>query len=211
MPVVPDRIDLVRDRFREVRFDGKAVARIGDRRLGDGGKRQRAKPSQRGKQTGDLARDGNCESAVEAEVRHHLAVAYEHVAPRRCRRGFAIVERVHGARRVLKMSMKPPPPIPHDVGLTTPAASDVATAASTALPPCCRMRIPASDANRCSAATIPSRPLAPCAAPATLSASNKTDSRARMIDRDFYLGCAPKWRTLLWSCPTVSEAKHPSR
>src|SRR5579872_3115621 len=52
------------------------------------------------------------------------------------------------------MSMKPPPPIPHDAGLVTPTASAVAVAASIALPPCFRIARPASDASALSDTTI---------------------------------------------------------
>ena len=51
--------------------------------------------------------------------------------------------------------MNPPPPIPHEDGLTTPSAKDVAMAASTALPPWRSMVMPASDASRCPDATMP--------------------------------------------------------
>jgi hypothetical protein len=40
--------------------------------------------------------------------------------------------------------MNPPPPMPADCGSTTFSAYAIATAASIALPPCSRMRAPAS-------------------------------------------------------------------
>src|SRR5436309_12095154 len=56
--------------------------------------------------------------------------------------------------------MKPPPPIPHDAGFVTPTASAVATAASTALPPCFRISTPACAASSLSETTIPCVPTA---------------------------------------------------
>ena len=125
------------DRVGQVGFDREAVARQGDRRLPRPSANDiAAVASQRGEQAGDLARRRHRQAAVQAELRHGLAVAHEHVAGRRRRRGLAIVER-RTRRRVAwsKISMKPPPPMPHEVGLTTQTASAVATAASTALPP----------------------------------------------------------------------------
>src|SRR5882757_8985793 len=56
--------------------------------------------------------------------------------------------------------MKPPPPIPHDAGFVTPTANAVATAASTALPPCFRISTPACAASSLSETTIPCVPTA---------------------------------------------------
>src|SRR5215469_9579014 len=50
--------------------------------------------------------------------------------------------------------MKPPPPMPHEPELVTPSTSEVATAASTALPPCLRTPSPAWAARSPSAAII---------------------------------------------------------
>src|SRR6266403_664029 len=58
------------------------------------------------------------------------------------------------------MSMKPPPPIPHEAGLVTPTASAVATAASIALPPCFKISTPAAAASALSETTIPCTPTA---------------------------------------------------
>ena len=51
------------------------------------------------------------------------------------------------------MSMKPPPPMLPASGSTTAIANPVATAASTALPPCRRMSRPTSLAIELPAAT----------------------------------------------------------
>src|SRR5260370_6551284 len=56
--------------------------------------------------------------------------------------------------------MKPPPPIPHDAGFVTPTASAVATAASTAFPPCFNISSPAPAAGSLSDTTIPCVPTA---------------------------------------------------
>src|SRR5688500_16980435 len=59
------------------------------------------------------------------------------------------------------MTMNPPPPIPHEYGRTTDSAKEVATAASTALPPLRRISAPASEAVAGPAATAAVRkPLA---------------------------------------------------
>src|SRR3984893_1572810 len=50
--------------------------------------------------------------------------------------------------------MKPPPPIPHEAGLVTPTASEVAAAASIALPPRLRISTPALAASAFSVTTI---------------------------------------------------------
>ena len=49
------------------------------------------------------------------------------------------------------------PPSPHDIGSTTPNTALAAIAASTALPPCCKMRIAASVASGWLVAAIPCR------------------------------------------------------
>src|SRR4051812_33199253 len=49
--------------------------------------------------------------------------------------------------------MNPPPPIPHQYGLTTASANEVATPASTPFPPPLKISHPTSDARRWSAAT----------------------------------------------------------
>src|SRR5690606_12004844 len=54
--------------------------------------------------------------------------------------------------------MYPSPPRPEALGSTTPMASAVATAASTALPPCKRISTPAKDASGSADATMPWRP-----------------------------------------------------
>uniref|UniRef100_A0A2P2JYN6 Uncharacterized protein MANES_03G029500 n=1 Tax=Rhizophora mucronata TaxID=61149 RepID=A0A2P2JYN6_RHIMU len=51
--------------------------------------------------------------------------------------------------------MKAPPPIPLDIGLTTPTHKVVATAASTACPPCLSIDTPISEHLPSSAATTP--------------------------------------------------------
>ena len=51
--------------------------------------------------------------------------------------------------------MKAPPPIPLAIGLTTPTHNAVATAASTACPPCLSMDAPISEQRSSSAATTP--------------------------------------------------------
>ena len=58
------------------------------------------------------------------------------------------------------MTMKPPPPMPHEYGSVTPRAAAVATVASTALPPSLRTRIPTRDASRSTVATAPPVPVA---------------------------------------------------
>ena len=49
------------------------------------------------------------------------------------------------------------PPIPHDIGSTTPSTALAAIAASTALPPCWRTRIAAAVASGWLVAAIPCR------------------------------------------------------
>ena len=56
--------------------------------------------------------------------------------------------------------MKPPPPGPATNGIVTPSALAVATAASTALPPCFSTSIPAWLAPRSMDATPPPVPTA---------------------------------------------------
>src|SRR5437588_10405520 len=51
--------------------------------------------------------------------------------------------------------MKPPPPILPAAGSTTARAKAVATAASTALPPCFRISTPACDPSSSSVTTMP--------------------------------------------------------
>ncbi len=49
------------------------------------------------------------------------------------------------------------PPIPHDIGSTTPRTALAAIAASTALPPCCKMSIAVMVASGWLVAAIPCR------------------------------------------------------
>ena len=86
-PDAGDCVELARDRFGQVRLDCEAVARVGDGRRGDGGERQRTEAPQRGEEAGDLARHGDRQAATQAQLRHRLAVADEHVrgSPRRAR------------------------------------------------------------------------------------------------------------------------------
>src|SRR5688500_1378565 len=58
------------------------------------------------------------------------------------------------------MTIKPPPPMPHEYGSVTPRAAAAATAASTALPPSLRTCIPTCDASRSTVATAPPVPVA---------------------------------------------------
>ena len=55
--------------------------------------------------------------------------------------------------------MNPSPPIPDICGSTTLTAAATAMAASIALPPCCRMEMPAWEASGCPEATMPLRPM----------------------------------------------------
>ena len=55
----------------------------------------------------------------------------------------------------MRTSMNPPPPIFPAAGSTTANANAVATAASTAFPPFCRISTPAREANSSSVATMP--------------------------------------------------------
>ena len=55
--------------------------------------------------------------------------------------------------------MSPMPPMPDMNGSTTFSVDATATAASTALPPARRMRIPAIDASGCADATAPRVPM----------------------------------------------------
>jgi hypothetical protein len=48
-----------------------------------------------------------------------------------------------------KKSAKQSPPIPVELGCVTFKAAAVATAASAAFPPCCKILIPISEANGC--------------------------------------------------------------
>ena len=59
------------------------------------------------------------------------------------------------------MTMKPPPPIPHENGSTTPSTPAAATAASTALPPRLRVSIAACVASGSMVAAEPAEPTAP--------------------------------------------------
>src|SRR5688500_11500455 len=56
--------------------------------------------------------------------------------------------------------MYPQPPIPDMYGSATFNAAAVATAASTAFPPACRIRIPATDASGFGEVATPRRPIA---------------------------------------------------
>ena len=49
------------------------------------------------------------------------------------------------------------PPKPHDMGSTTPSTALAAMAASTALPPCCKIRIAVAVASGWLVAAIPCR------------------------------------------------------
>ena len=54
------------------------------------------------------------------------------------------------------MTIKPPPPIGAACGSTTDRAKDIATDASIALPPFCRIIFPTSVARKCRVTTIES-------------------------------------------------------
>ena len=54
------------------------------------------------------------------------------------------------------MTIKPPPPIGAACGSTTDRAKDIATDASIALPPFCRIVFPTSVARKCRVTTIES-------------------------------------------------------
>src|ERR1700760_545495 len=94
------------------------------------------------------------------------------------------------------MTMNPPPPGPATNGIVTPSALAVATAASTALPPCLSALIPAWLAPRSMEATPPPVPTAtgclapllpppPCpAALAALNCAGTVISRADRADRE---------------------------
>src|SRR5437762_3330045 len=58
----------------------------------------------------------------------------------------------------MRTSMNPPPPILPAAGSTTANANAVATAASTAFPPFCRISTPVREANSSSVATMPWAP-----------------------------------------------------
>ena len=58
------------------------------------------------------------------------------------------------------MTMKPPPPMPHENGSTTPSTPAAATAASTALPPLRRISIAVSVASGSTLAAAPPVPTA---------------------------------------------------
>ena len=61
-----------------------------------------------------------------------------------------------------RISIRPPPPIPDAFGSTIPRANPTATAASTALPPACRISTPTWLASGCAEATIPFAPRTSC-------------------------------------------------
>ena len=60
----------------------------------------------------------------------------------------------------VRITMKPPPPIPHEYGSTTPSTPAAATAASTALPPCSSVSMAARVPSASTVAAPPSLPTA---------------------------------------------------
>ena len=60
----------------------------------------------------------------------------------------------------VRMTMKPPPPIPQEKGSVTPSTPAAATAASTALPPERKVWIAARVASVSTVAAAPPRPIA---------------------------------------------------
>ena len=62
--------------------------------------------------------------------------------------------------RGVRMTMKPPPPMPAENGSVTPSTPAAATAASTALPPLRSMSIAACVASRSTVAAAPPEPIA---------------------------------------------------
>src|SRR5438105_11048926 len=62
----------------------------------------------------------------------------------------------------MRTSINPPPPMLPAAGSTTAKAKAVATAASIALPPFCRISTPARDASSSSVATMPCAPRTAC-------------------------------------------------
>src|SRR5215204_14646 len=89
------------------------------------------------------------------------------------------------------MTMKPPPPRFPAPGYVTASAKPTATAASTALPPRCRISTPALDASASADATIPWRARtgsrdAPCtetSAPQTVAIHARVTPARRARDR----------------------------
>src|SRR5258705_12085150 len=74
----------------------------------------------------------------------------------------------------MRTSINPPPPIFPAAGSTTAKANAVATAASIALPPFCRISTPARDASSSSVATMP-------LAPRTASLGHAASDSARSL------------------------------
>jgi hypothetical protein len=97
-----DDLELLGDRVGQVRFDRKAVARVGDRRRGNGGERQGAVTPQNGLEPRHLTRNGDREPAEDAQLGIGFAVAHEHGAGRSGRRRFAVVEGDDAARRTVE-------------------------------------------------------------------------------------------------------------
>jgi hypothetical protein len=60
----------------------------------------------------------------------------------------------------VRMTMNPPPPMPHENGSVTPSAAAAATAASTAFPPRRSVRIAARVPSRSTVAAAPPLPVA---------------------------------------------------
>ena len=60
----------------------------------------------------------------------------------------------------VRMTMKPPPPMPHEYGSVTPRTAAAATAASTALPPLRSVSIAASVPSTSTVAAAPRVPVA---------------------------------------------------
>src|SRR3954454_1695094 len=90
----------------------------------------------------------------------------------------------------VRMTMKPPPPTPHENGSVTPSTPAAATAASTALPPAFSVSMAACVANVSTLAAAPPVPMdvggpfgATAADAATPKTNTNTKSSARMTRR----------------------------
>ncbi len=86
-------LDGVRNLIGEMRFDGEAVAGVADCRLHHRRERQCAVAAQRSRQAGNLAGNGDRETAVAAQLGDHMPITHEHVARRSRGRDLAIVQR----------------------------------------------------------------------------------------------------------------------
>src|SRR5882757_8203337 len=76
-----------------MRICGEALLSQFDRGCGDLAELHGAEASERGVDSGYLARHRDCEDAILRQLRGGFAVAHEHVGTRLQRRGLAIVER----------------------------------------------------------------------------------------------------------------------